>query len=45
MVVSISWKYGIFSFYEKDHGYRDNSSLKKFVTDILTKNSRILGFN
>ena len=32
-------KFNIFSFYEKDHGYRDNSSLKKFVTDILTKNA------
>ena len=32
-------KFNIFSFYEKDHGYRDHRSLKQFVTDILSKNS------
>jgi len=32
-------KFNIFSFYEKDHGYRDHRPLKQFVTDILSKNS------
>ena len=32
-------KFNIFSFYEKDHGYRDHRSLKQFVTDILSNNS------
>ncbi len=32
-------KFNIFSFYEKDHGYRDHRSLNEFVTDILNKNS------
>ena len=32
-------KFNIFSFHEKDHGYRDHRSLKQFVTDILSKNS------
>ena len=32
-------KFNIFSFYEKDHGYRDHRSLTQFVTDILSKNS------
>ena len=31
-------KFNIFSFYEKDHGYRDNRLLKEFVSDILNKN-------
>ena len=30
-------KFNIFSFYEKDHGYRDHRSLKIFVKDILKK--------
>lgn len=30
-------KFNIFSFYEKDHGYRDGSSLYKWVQDILQK--------
>ena len=32
-------KFNLFSFYEKDHGYRDHRSLKQFVTDILSNNS------
>jgi len=32
-------KFNIFSFYEKDHGYRDHRSLNEFVTDILISNS------
>jgi len=32
-------KFNIFSFYDKDHGYRDHRSLKKFVKDILSNNS------
>ena len=32
-------KFNIFSFHEKDHGYRDHRSLKQFVTDILSNNS------
>ena len=32
-------KFNFFSFYEKDHGYRDKRSLNKFVADILKKNS------
>ena len=32
-------KFNIFSFNEKDHGYRDHRPLKQFVTDILSKNS------
>tara|TARA_Y100000590_G_C15746547_1_gene1022260 strand:+ start:6766 stop:7548 length:783 start_codon:yes stop_codon:yes gene_type:complete len=32
-------KFNFFSFYEKDHGYRDNRNLKEFVIDILSKNS------
>ena len=32
-------KFNIFSFHEKDHGYRDHRSLKQFVKDILSKNS------
>ena len=31
-------KFNFFSFYEKDHGYRDNRSLKNFVKNILSKN-------
>jgi DUF1365 family protein len=34
-------KFNIFSFYEKDHGYRDGSSLTKWARDILEKS----GFN
>ena len=33
-------KFNIFSFYEKDHGYRNNSSLKEFVTDGATVNKK-----
>jgi len=32
-------KFNVFSFYEKDHGYRDHRSLNDFVTDILNSNS------
>ncbi len=32
-------KFNVFSFYEKDHGYRDNRSLNEFVTDVLSANS------
>ena len=32
-------KFNVFSFYEKDHGYRDNRSLNEFVKDILNINS------
>ena len=32
-------KFNVFSFYEKDHGYRDHRPLKEFVTDILNSNS------
>ena len=28
-------KFNLFSFYEKDHGYRDGSSLDIWVNDIL----------
>ena len=31
-------KFNIFSFYEKDHGYRDHRSLRQFVREILSKN-------
>jgi DUF1365 family protein len=34
-------KFNIFSYYEKDHGYRDGSSLKKYVKDNLIKNKII----
>tara|TARA_B100000579_G_scaffold428997_1_gene440064 strand:+ start:962 stop:1735 length:774 start_codon:yes stop_codon:yes gene_type:complete len=27
--------FNIFSFYEKDHGYRDERSIKKFITEML----------
>ena len=30
-------KFNLFSFYEKDHGYRDGSSLFLWVRDILSK--------
>ena len=30
-------KFNLFSFYEKDHGYRDGSSLEKWANDILGK--------
>jgi len=30
-------KFNLFSFYEKDHGYRDGSSLFLWVSDILNK--------
>jgi len=32
-------KFNFFSFCDKDHGYRDRRTLKKFVIDILKKNS------
>jgi hypothetical protein len=32
-------KFNIFSFYDKDHGYRDHRSLKQFIKDILSNNS------
>ena len=31
-------KFNLYSFYEKDHGYRDGRSLKKYVQDFLDKN-------
>ena len=34
-------KFNIFSFYEKDHGYRDGRSLRKYVEDFLKKNDII----
>ena len=30
-------KFNIFSFYDKDHGYRDNRSLQDFVESVLRK--------
>ena len=30
-------KFNLFSFYEKDHGYRDGSSLILWVSDTLSK--------
>ena len=30
-------KFNLFSFYEKDHGYRDGTSLKVWANDILRK--------
>ncbi len=30
-------KFNLFSFYEKDHGYRDGTSLEKWANDILGK--------
>ena len=30
-------KFNLFSFYDEDHGYRDKSSLKKFVINFLEK--------
>lgn len=32
-------KPGILSFYEKDHGYRDGSSLKKWATELLEQHN------
>tara|TARA_Y100000590_G_scaffold470003_1_gene661228 strand:+ start:2597 stop:3382 length:786 start_codon:yes stop_codon:yes gene_type:complete len=32
-------KFNLFSFYDKDHGYRNNDSLKKYVEEIFKKNS------
>ena len=32
-------KFNLFSFYDCDHGYRDNRSIKEFVLDILSKNN------
>ena len=32
-------KFNIFSFYEKDHGYRNGKSLKKYIFNNLTKNN------
>ena len=31
-------KFNIFSFHERDHGYRDHRTLKQFVKDILSNN-------
>ena len=31
-------KFNIFSFYERDHGYRDNRTLKQFVQNVLSNN-------
>ncbi len=36
-------KFNIFSFYDKDHGYRDQRSLRDFVEKFLSKNN--LKFN
>ena len=30
-------KFNIFSFYDKDHGYRDERTLKDFVHNLLEK--------
>ncbi len=32
-------KFNIFSFYEKDHGYRNGKSLKKYISNNLIKNN------
>ena len=32
-------KFNIFSFYDRDHGYRDHRSLNQFVKKILSKNA------
>ena len=37
LFVNVVFQFNLFSFYEKDHGYRDGSSLMVWANDMLHK--------